>query len=173
METFEAWDCARDESGAFICPVAMLDAQSGERKSGRLKGTYKGGGTKGIYGEYGDAAKNYDANTGGASRFFYVAKAPASERLSSENGTRHPTQKPVALMRWLVRLVTPPGGLVLDMFAGSGSTGVACVHEGFRFVGIEQDSEYSEIAIRRIAHARGPLFASVSGVPIDTHNGGE
>ena len=68
--------------------------------------------------------------------------------------------KPVALMRWLVRLVTPPDGIVCDPFAGSGTTGVACVHEGFRFIGIEQDAEYAEIARRRIAHAVGPLLTA-------------
>jgi site-specific DNA-methyltransferase (adenine-specific) len=65
----------------------------------------------------------------------------------------HPTVKPVALMRWLVRLVTPPGGAVLDPFAGSGSTGVAAVREGFRFVGIEREPDYVAIAEARIRHA--------------------
>lgn len=65
----------------------------------------------------------------------------------------HPTVKPVALMAWLVRLVTPPGGLVLDPFTGSGSTGVACVREGRRFVGIDREPEYVEIAAARIGHA--------------------
>jgi len=65
----------------------------------------------------------------------------------------HPTVKPLSLMAWLVRLVTPPNGLVLDPFTGSGSTGVACVREGFRFVGIEQDADYAAIAEARIAHA--------------------
>ena len=64
----------------------------------------------------------------------------------------HPTVKPIALMRWLVRLVTPPDGLVLDPFAGSGSTGCAAGLEGMRFVGIELSEEYAEIARRRIAH---------------------
>ena len=64
----------------------------------------------------------------------------------------HPTVKPIALMRWLVRLVTPPNGLVLDPFAGSGTTGCAAALEGFRFVGIEQDAEYVSIARQRIAH---------------------
>lgn len=66
----------------------------------------------------------------------------------------HPTVKPTALMRWLVRLVTPPGGVILDPFAGSGSTGKAAVLEGFGFVGIELDAEYLEIARRRIAAAQ-------------------
>lgn len=70
----------------------------------------------------------------------------------------HPTVKPTDLMRWLCRLVTPAGGLILDPFAGSGSTGVAALSEGFRFVGIEIDPDYVEIARRRCA-AVAPLFA--------------
>jgi DNA modification methylase len=68
----------------------------------------------------------------------------------------HPTVKPLALMRWLVRLVTPPGGTVLDPFAGSGSTGCAAVQEGVNFVGIEQAQEYVEIAKARIAYWENP-----------------
>jgi hypothetical protein len=64
----------------------------------------------------------------------------------------HPTVKPLALMRWLCRLVTPPGGTILDPFCGSGSTGCAAVLEGFRFLGIEREAEYVAIAERRIAH---------------------
>jgi hypothetical protein len=71
----------------------------------------------------------------------------------------HPTVKPTDLMRYLCRLVTPPGGLVLDPFCGSGSTGKAAVQEGFRFIGIERESDYAEIARARIAGAHGPLFA--------------
>lgn len=68
----------------------------------------------------------------------------------------HPTVKPTALMQWLVRLVTPPGGKVLDPFTGSGSTGKACAIEGFDFIGFEMDPHYCEIAKQRIAyvHAR-------------------
>lgn len=65
----------------------------------------------------------------------------------------HPTVKPVELMRWLVRLVTPLGGVVLDPFAGSGSTGIAAVKEGARFIGIEMNEEYAQIARARIAAA--------------------
>jgi site-specific DNA-methyltransferase (adenine-specific) len=65
----------------------------------------------------------------------------------------HPTVKPVAVMRWLVRLVTPPGGVVLDPFLGSGTTGVACVNEGFLFIGIEREAEYVDLARARIDHA--------------------
>ncbi len=74
----------------------------------------------------------------------------------------HPTVKSTDLMRWLVRLITPPRGLVLDMFAGSGSTGVACSAEGFRFIGIELDPEYAAIARARIV-GDAPLF-NVAGI---------
>ena len=69
----------------------------------------------------------------------------------------HPTVKATALMRYLVRLITPPGGIVLDCFAGSGSTGKAAKMEGFRFIGIEAEAQYAEIARRRIAAAQAPL----------------
>jgi site-specific DNA-methyltransferase (adenine-specific) len=77
-------------------------------------------------------------------------------------GNHHPTVKPTALMRYLCRLVTPPGGVVLDPFMGSGSTGKAAIMEGFRFIGIEREAEYVEIAKARIGAAEpgaGPLFA--------------
>jgi len=131
-------------------------------------------------------------DTGGASRFFYVAKASRSEReaglemmpereyrgqygdgiqdnrphmaegykYEAKARNHHPTVKPLALMRWLCRLVTPPGGVVLDPFTGSGTTGCAAVLEGFGFVGIEREAEYVAIAERRIAHwerERAPL----------------
>lgn len=74
----------------------------------------------------------------------------------------HPTQKPVALMRWLVRLIGPPGGTVLDPFMGSGTTGVACVTEGREFIGIELDPDYHRIAQARIAHAEQRQLEMVS-----------
>jgi site-specific DNA-methyltransferase (adenine-specific) len=64
----------------------------------------------------------------------------------------HPTVKPIALMRWLCRLYTPPGGLILDPFAGSGTTGCAAALEGFRFIGIEKDADYARIARARLSH---------------------
>lgn len=72
----------------------------------------------------------------------------------------HPTVKPVDLMKYLCRLITPPGGLILDPFCGSGSTGVAAMREGFNFIGIELNADYAEIARRRIDHERNktPLF---------------
>jgi site-specific DNA-methyltransferase (adenine-specific) len=71
-----------------------------------------------------------------------------------KNGNFHPTVKPTALMRYLCRLVTPPGGLVLDPFMGSGSTGKAAVLEGFEFIGIERDADYLEITTSRIQAAQ-------------------
>jgi len=68
----------------------------------------------------------------------------------SHLGNHHPTVKPVALMRWLCRLITPPGGTVLDTFTGSGTTGIAALAEGFAFVGVEREAEYIEIARARI-----------------------
>lgn len=73
-------------------------------------------------------------------------------RTSGGRRNSHPTCKSIALMRWLVRLITPPGGIVLDPFMGSGSTGCACVLEGANFIGIDQDADYVAIAQARIAH---------------------
>jgi len=84
---------------------------------------------------------------GDAARFFYCAKASKADR---GEGNMHPTVKPTELMRYLCRLVTPPGGVVLDPFMGSGSTGKAAALEGFRFIGIERDPNYLAIAQQRI-----------------------
>lgn len=89
---------------------------------------------------------------GDSARFFYCAKASKKDR---GEGNNHPTVKPTDLMAYLCRLVTPPGGVVLDPFMGSGSTGKASVREGFRFIGIEMDAEYLAIAEARIAHEAG------------------
>lgn len=198
-ETVEAWCCHPD------CPVRMLDAQSGERKSNNGKDVWRTGiPQRAAYSDAGPADSQAYGDTGGASRFFlnvepnvplpidtgeearfwYCPKASRAERnagldgmpeqpsymvangsktAGAANGVRyerhtvhqnvHPCVKPLSLMTWLVKLVTPPNGIVLDPFSGSGSTGVACVHEGVRFVGIEREAEYVEIARRRIAHA--------------------
>lgn len=97
---------------------------------------------------------------GSAGRFFYTTKADAADRL----GSKHPTVKPVDLMRWLVRLVTPGGGTVLDPFAGSGTTGMACLAEGFDAILIEREEEYVADIRRRLDHVSGvdaPLFAGI------------
>jgi hypothetical protein len=103
-----------------------------------------------------DPARGADA--GGASRFFYVAKADASER-PRVNGTAHPTVKPLSLMRWLVRLVTPPGGTVLEPFAGSGTTVEACIVEGFQCIAIEREADYLPLIRQRIDRRRDPVEA--------------
>jgi hypothetical protein len=94
------------------------------------------------------------ADAGGASRFFpvfrYEAKAATSER-PTVNGVAHPTVKPIDLMRWLVRLVTPDGGLVLDPFAGSGTTAEACIHEHMRCITIEREAEYLPLVLARLS----------------------
>jgi len=91
---------------------------------------------------------------GSVARFFYTAKVDSTERL----GSRHPTIKPLALMQWLVRLVCVPGGLVLDPFAGTGTTGEACLNEDMRCVLIERESNYCADIERRMALARsGPM----------------
>jgi site-specific DNA-methyltransferase (adenine-specific) len=103
-----------------------------------------------------DAAEALDMQSGGVSRFFYTAKASKSEREAGldapidERANHHPTVKPLSLMRYLVRLVTPKGGKVLDPFMGSGSTGCASILEGFDFVGIDITPEYVAIAQKRI-----------------------
>jgi site-specific DNA-methyltransferase (adenine-specific) len=139
---------AFDEAAA-----AMLDAQSGERPSG-IAVQRNGGGGKiwGSANRRGDTPDAGYSDTGGASRFFYTAKASRADRNAggmAEN--THPTVKPTDLMRWLVRLVTPPGGIVLDPFAGSGSTLVAARAEGVRAVGIEREDEYARIIADRLA----------------------
>ena len=92
----------------------------------------------------------YAGETGSAARFFYCAKASKRDR---DEGNNHPTVKPEALMAYLCRLITPPGGTVLDPFMGSGSTGKAAVRAGFGFVGIERDPAYFDIAVRRVRAA--------------------
>lgn len=131
--------------------AAVLDAQSGTLKSGArngLKNARKSFGPEGTFAEN-ERNTGYQsvASEGGASRFFYVAKASKRER---GDGNHHPTVKPVKLMEYLVRLITPPGGTVFDPFMGSGTTGIAAKSLGFGFVGIERSEEYFEIAKRRI-----------------------
>ena len=95
---------------------------------------------------------------GGASRFFYTAKAPKRER-PNVDGVQHPTVKPLAIMRWLIRLVTPPGGVVLDPFAGSGTTIEAALIEGFDPIGIEMEADYLPLIQHRIDRQAATLNA--------------
>ncbi len=146
-----------DSACAPGCPVRMLDAQSGVRASGgRKAGVRKG---IGYHGGNGDGGLAIAANSGGASRFFFCSKASPRERSEGlPKGTKnsHSTVKPVALMEYLCRLtMTPTGGTVLDPFMGSGTTGVAALRTGRRFIGIEKDAEAFEIAKHRIMAAAG------------------
>jgi len=103
----------------------------------------------GIFGGMRPALDHPARDDGGvksAARFFYCAKANKTDRA----GSNHPTVKPIDLMRYLCRLVTPPGGLILDPFAGSGTTGQAAVEEGFRCLLIEREAEYVRDISRRL-----------------------
>ena len=180
-ETIEDWTCHED------CPIKIMDEQSGLLKSGIPMGEKNA--SHGFGGGYGKIPVTGFGDSGGASRFFYVAKASKSERNFGLEGFEekplafinqakaelkrgnekfdggeakghgnsirhlknfHPTVKPVKLMQYLVRLVTPPNGIVLDPFSGSGTTGIACKLEGINFVGIDITEEYCKIAESRI-----------------------
>jgi len=163
----------------------LLDEQSGQGKSGKPGIRTADGFNANAYGagmgikagqnngEYGDS--------GGASRFFYVAKASKrdrnegledlqakyqprdngfSDKISDTNAPRqnfHPTVKPTDLMRYLIKLITPPGGTVLDPFTGSGSTGKAAILEGFDFIGIELTEDYWPIIEGRLKHVEAKV----------------
>ena len=151
-----------------------LDRQSGVSKSQRRRPeirNYKPTGNQIVNFGGGNKDSEYQ-DIGGASRFFYVAKASKRERNMGCEGLKpnpnnvkygierlntpnkqnnsHPTVKPLKLMEYLVNLITPPGGIVLDPFAGSGTTCMACKKLGFRYIGIDQSKEYCEIARSRI-----------------------
>jgi site-specific DNA-methyltransferase (adenine-specific) len=130
-----------DESAA-----AILDEQSGITKSSsRLRKNSHS--NDNVYGNYHSFVNGGYGDSGGASRFFYCAKASKHER---GEGNDHATVKPLKLMEYLVTLVTPPNGTVLDPFMGSGTTGIVAKNKGFSFIGIEQDKHYCDIANRRI-----------------------
>jgi len=100
------------------------------------------------------AARALDELTGeqSPSRFFYVAKASTRERNAGlDERNLHPTVKPIELLRYLVRLITPPNGVVLDPFCGTGTTCIAAMLEGFHYIGIDFEPEYCEWARKRIA----------------------
>ncbi len=152
--------------------------KSGVMKGGTIRAAQNAPGSV-CYGTYGGNATSADTfgDEGSAARFFYCAKASRKDRneglhsaadpavsmnatmrecedadWSARNGNHHPTVKPTDLMAYLVRLVTPAGGVTLDPYMGSGSTGKAAVREGFEFVGIEREPPYLAIAEARIAH---------------------
>jgi DNA modification methylase len=158
--------------------AAVLDEQSGTLTSGNLSPnhTLRASANTSMSGPNQERSprREFGGDSGGASRFFkvaeadergaisphfprdfdppflYQAKAPKRER-PVVDGVAHPTVKPLALMRWLVRLVTPPGGVVLEPFAGSGTTVEACLLEGFQCIAIEKGDEYLPLIVERIA----------------------
>ncbi|HBO6908946.1 TPA: site-specific DNA-methyltransferase [Pseudomonas aeruginosa] len=175
------WPANLIHDGSEEVVALFPESTSGAMKSGTQRAAQDGPGSV-CYGTYGGntTSRDIEASSGSAARFFYCAKASRKDRnegcehmerkpphwsSGSQNpgsfqsdGTdktsqnNHPTVKPTDLMAYLVRLVTPPGGRVLDPFTGSGSTGKAAVREGFEFVGIEREPPYLAIAEARIAH---------------------
>jgi DNA modification methylase len=167
----------------------LLDEQSGQTKSGNIK-PHASNNNSTIYGNGSgfqpDITGSHIGDSGGASRFFYVAKASKRDRNEGledleaqrhsdrelddgaggdnpRNRTNqakqnfHPTVKPTELMTYLVKLITPPGGTVLDPFTGSGSTGKAAILEGFDFIGIELTEDYWPIIEGRLKHAEAKV----------------
>ena len=129
-----------------------MDAQSGITTSGKVKedkNSYEGeSNTKFLRGV--STAQNQHGDTGGASRFFYCAKASKKEKtLNKTIENKHPTVKSLKLMKYLINLVTPPGGVVLDPFMGSGTTGQAALEGNFGFVGVELEADSFEICKNR------------------------
>ena len=125
----------------------ILDEQSGESKSPKKSKT---GTSKFFKGIDENNEKECFGDTGGASRFFYVPKVSKKERNLGTDKNNHPTVKPINLLTYLVRLITPPNGIVMDCYMGSGSTGIAAQLEGFNFIGMEMDEDYFNIAEARI-----------------------
>ena len=166
------------------CPCAILDRQSGKtsitgKRRNPLKSYHQPEGGE-WFGRKNHNGQEYQ-DTGGASRFFYQAKASRSERNMGLEGmeekqvysgglegasiplkgspllpqsNNHPTVKPLKLMEYLVKLITPPKGICLDPFAGSGSTLIACKRLGFDFIGCEKEKEYCQIAEARLKAVR-------------------
>lgn len=150
--------------------VACFPDSAGQQ--GDVRGTEPSSVTADIYGKFsGRVAAAARNDSGSAARFFYTAKADANDRI----GSKHPTVKPVDLMQWLCRLVTPPGGTILDPFSGTGSTGEAAFREGFNAVLIEREDEYQADIRRRMAlclagpeeRKRESIKAKLADQPVD------
>lgn len=159
----DKWDGSRFRDGSAPMPAGRWPANVIHDGSDEVMEAFPaeaGGGiptrgrsqtTDNVYGEYSKRSLIGHADSGSAARFFYSAKADAEDRL----GSKHPTVKPVDLMAYLCRLVTPPGGLVLDPFAGTGTTGLGAMRGGFDCILIEREAEYVADIERRLAWARG------------------
>lgn len=151
-------------AGRWPANIVLSDeaAQEMDRQSGAAgaHGASRGEGVSAGYRGDIPTGEPKEPGSGGASRFFpvfrYEAKADADERVTVD-GVAHPTVKPLTLMRWLVRLVTPPGGVVLDPFTGSGTTLEAAVCERMRAVGIEREPQYVDLATARLNRRLDPV----------------
>lgn len=157
------------EQGRFPANVVLDGSEEvtehfPQSQSGRMTSEHKTNNKRNLYGKYDNnkaqISKTYEASSGTAARFFYCAKASKKDRSEGldEYGiekNHHVTVKPTSLCEYLCRLITPKGGTILDPFMGSGSTGKAAMYEGFKFIGIELDTEegYFDIATARIDHA--------------------
>jgi DNA modification methylase len=137
IETVEVYECVED------CPIRILNEQSGFRPTSARKGVSGSGKKSNVYNQAKSLRQTTYADKGGASRFFYCPKASKAER---GKGNNHPTVKPLKLLTYLADMICPPGGLVLDPFMGSGSTGLVVNN----FVGIEMNQDYFEIAKSRL-----------------------
>jgi site-specific DNA-methyltransferase (adenine-specific) len=143
-EALGRWPSNVIHDGSDEVVSAFPDAPGQQRAVGPEHGEKK---SINVYGDYGVRPPHSPRrDSGSAARFFYTVKATADDRL----GSNHPTVKPINLMRYLARLVTPPDGLVLDPFAGTGTTAEACSHEGFRSLLIEAEPEYQQDIRRRM-----------------------
>lgn len=174
--------CDEDACDLFECPIALLDQQTGMLKSGPNPKRRGGPGSRNALGEFAgqdECAAPRGADIGGPSRFFYCSKPSKRERNAgcedmptkathrygaglgeghnpehpSLDANHHPTVKPVELIGYLARLIARPGAVVLDPFLGSGTHGVAALKNGFRFIGIERELQYFEIAKARVTAA--------------------
>jgi site-specific DNA-methyltransferase (adenine-specific) len=179
----------------------MMDEQSGDSNSGirRSDDSHSVSGSTFHIQRDGITSRGHN-DSGGASRFFYIAKASSTEReiglqgmdrrekywhnhegrdmtnpknhINANNtvpirANHHPTVKPLQLMQYMIRLITPPGGTVLDPFMGSGSTGAACMLEGVQFVGIDITPEYIDIAEKRISYWQQRAFTPLLDAPLN------
>jgi site-specific DNA-methyltransferase (adenine-specific) len=148
VSTIGRWPANLLHDGSEEVVRLFPETASGASNAGHKRGvgvtSWDGGG--------GTIERDYGNDSGSAARFFYTSKADADDRL----GSKHPTVKPVDLMQWLVRLVTPKGGTCLDPFAGTGTTGEAAWREGCRAILIEREEEYQADIARRLELAVQP-----------------
>lgn len=174
--------------------LALFPQSNGQQ--GAVTGNEPSSKTNAVYGQFnGRPATRPRGDAGSAARFFYCAKSSKRDRdeglegfsariagcMNMRNDAHahatgntfapkrnvHPTVKPTDLMRYLCRLITPPDGVILDPFMGSGSTGKAAMLEGFQFIGIEREPEYAAIARARIAHAQSHAASGAEMAPND------